>query len=313
MEKVRIGLAMKLRLQLRKNWRVILAVYAVCLSLSWAIAYRKSVAELRPGYRRHPLQVQAADGPRSGLVEIAYRDTAPDSHLPVVVLIHGSPGTGEVLDRLGDLLQDRFRVIIPDLPGFGGSTRNLPDYSFRAHARYLNALLNDLQIHRAQLVGFSMGGGVILSMYDLAPATVSSLVMLSAIGVQEHELTGNYTVNHLIHGLQLAGLTALIRGTPHFGILDRSMFSLEYARNFYDSDQRPLRGVLERYRGPMLIIHGRKDPLVPESAALEHKRIVGQSELVMLDSDHFMAFMNPGMFLQPLKDFLLRNADERSR
>jgi pimeloyl-ACP methyl ester carboxylesterase len=301
---------MTIRSTLRKNWRLILAVYAALLALSWSLTLRRvSVPSVRAGYRTHWLQMQTSDGPRSGLVQIAYRDTAPQAPLPAVVLIHGSPGTGQVLDSLGDLLQDRFRVIIPDLPGFGGSTRTLPDYSFRAHARYLNALLQHLQIERAQLVGFSMGGGVILSIYDLAPQKVSSLVMLSAIGVQEHELTGNYTMNHLLHGIQLAGLTFLMRGTPHFGALDRSMFSVEYARNFFDSDQRPLRAVLERYKGPMLIIHGRNDPLVPESAALEHKRIVAQSELVMLDADHFMAFMNPGMFLPPLKRFLSNHAE----
>ena len=80
--------------------------------------------------------------------------------------------------------------------------------------------------------------------------------MLSGIGVQEMELLGNYHLNHGLHGAQLAALWFLHEGFPHFGWLDHSMLDLSYARNFYDTDQRPLRGILSKYSGPMLIIHG---------------------------------------------------------
>jgi hypothetical protein len=48
-----------------------------------------------------------------------------------------------------------------------------------------------------------MGGGVVLSVNDPAPQRVASIVMLSAIGVQKHELTGGYGLNHFLHGAQL--------------------------------------------------------------------------------------------------------------
>jgi pimeloyl-ACP methyl ester carboxylesterase len=65
------------------------------------------------------------------------------------------------------------------------------------------------------------------------------------------------------------------------------MLNVEYARNFYDTDQRPLRHVLESSRGPMLILHGKDDWNVPPAAALEHHKIVRQSELVLLEGNHF--------------------------
>src|SRR3954471_9927870 len=140
---------------------------------------------------------------------LAYRDTAPESTGVPVVLVHGSPGSGEVLEKLAGLLAPQFRVIVPDLPGFGASTHDLADYSFRAHGQYLIELLDALHVARAQFVGFSMGGGVVLSIADIAPQRVSSLVMLSAIGIQEHELTGSYWVNHVLHGAQLGALWLL--------------------------------------------------------------------------------------------------------
>jgi len=197
-------------------------------------------------------------------IRLAYRDSAPDSvAAPPVVLVHGSPGTGEVYQKLTAILSPHFRVIAPDLPGFGFSTHDLPDYSFGAHGLYLIELLDALHIGKAQWVGFSMGGGVVLSAADLAPERIASIVMLSAIGVQEHELLGSYRANHALHGAQLAALWALREGVPHFGILDRFPLNVEYDTNFYDSDQRPLRSILMRYAGPMLIIHGSSDSMVP--------------------------------------------------
>jgi pimeloyl-ACP methyl ester carboxylesterase len=132
---------------------------------------------------------------------------------------------------------------------------------------------------------------------------VASIVLLSAIGVQERELLGNYTANHVLHGAQL-GTLWLLREGAHFGFLDRFALDVEYARNFYDSDQRPLRTILERYKGPMLILHGNRDPLVPVAAAMEHHQLVPQSQLRVIDGDHFMVFQSPGVIIEPMKDFL---------
>jgi len=165
-----------------------------------------------------------------GLIRLA-RDTGPSSSQIPVVLVHGSPGSGEVLRGLADLLRPRFRVIVPDLPGFGSSTR-LPNYSFRAHGAYLIQLFNLLHVSRAQLVGFSMGGGVVLSVADLAPGRVASLVMLSAVGVQEREMSGSYAFNHFLHGVQLGVLWFAREFLPHFGLFSRTRFTVEYARNF---------------------------------------------------------------------------------
>jgi pimeloyl-ACP methyl ester carboxylesterase len=240
----------------------------------------------------------------SRTIPLAYRDTAPESGQIPVVLVHGSPGSSEVLRKLADLLSPQFRVIVPDLPGFGASTHELPDYSFRTHATYLIEMLDALHVPKAQFVGFSMGGGVVVSISDMAPLRITSLVMLSAIGVQEHELTGSYGVNHVLHAAQLAALWLLRDWIPHFGLFSRLRFTVEYARNFYDSDQRPLRAILERYRGPMLILHGIRDRNVPIAAAREHHRIVPQSEIVEFDDNHFMAFMHPSAFVDPLVNFL---------
>ncbi|MDX2149633.1 MAG: alpha/beta hydrolase [Bryobacteraceae bacterium] len=246
----------------------------------------------------------------AGGVRIAYRTFgSPERGVPPVVLVHGSPGAGNVMYKLATLLAPRFHVIVPDLPGFGHSTRRIRDYSFRAHSGHLLALLDALGIERAHLVGFSMGGGVILSAAETAPSRTASLVLLSAIGVQEHELTGNYHANRTLHALQLAILAFAHHGFPHFGLFTNGLLSVEYARNFYDSDQRPLRAIIQQYNGPLLIIHGRHDVNVPVAAAREHHRLVRHSRLIELDNNHFMAFLDPEIFLAQISDFLAAPGD----
>jgi len=296
-------------MSLKKSVRLQIAgAYLILLIASHVVEGTPAEPARSPEIRTASIHAVDHDQIQSRTILLAYRDTAPESTRIPVVLVHGSPGSGEVLEKLAGLLTPRFRVIVPDLPGFGASTLNLPDYSFRAHGDYLIELLDALHVDRAQFVGFSMGGGVVLSITDRAPQRVASIVMLSAIGVQEHELTGSYQVNHFLHGAQLALLWTLQNGFPHFGRFRQSPLTVEYARNFYDSDQRPLRTILAQYRGPMLIIHGTRDRNVPIAAALEHHRLVPQSEIVEFDDNHFMAFMNPGKFLDPLMRFL---SDER--
>lgn len=275
----------------RKRW--LLAVYGAALAAStiFRIANPKSVPI---GDKR------IADVG----VRVAYFDSDATSTKPVLLLIHGSPGSSDVVRGLARLMQDNLRVIAPDLPGFGASEHNIPDYSFEAHARYVLALLDKLGVKHFHAAGFSMGGGVILNLERIAPRRLCSLEMISALGVQEDELAGSYCENHALHGLQLIAIYGAKHALPHFGLLDGEGLNVEYARNFYDSDQRPLRSVLRQYGGPMLILHGEHDWNVPISAAREHHRLVPQSKLVIVDSNHFMIFQRPELVAGPLREFL---------
>ena len=309
-----------------RRGRVALVLYLVLLGASHLVRSRRPEPEPRPGQ-----QVQVVTGspaPHAGAVSVAYREWVTDSRTDSarnlaenlsredesaagaprwpVLLLHGSPGSGSAFRRLGPELGARRRTIAPDLPGFGASSARIHDYSIRSHGAMALRLLDSLAIERVHVVGFSMGGGVALEMYRADPARIASLTLLSSIGVQEHELLGEYYLNHAIHGLQLFAIWTLRDLVPHFGLADNGFFGYAYARNFYDTDQRPLRDILRGYAGPMLIVHGIDDPLVPAAAAEEHHRIVPQSEMVMLDDDHFMTFLRPERIAPPIAAFLDR-------
>ncbi len=197
------------------------------------------------------------------------------------------------------------RTIAPDLPGFGASDHRVVDYSSRGHADSTLRLLDRLGVERFHVLGFSMGGAVALHLADQAPERVASVILMSSVGVQELELLGDYRVNHGLHGLQLGLFWGVRNLVPHFGALDMAV-ARSYARNFYDTDQRPLRGILESLEAPVFIIHGARDPLVPAAAAREHHRIVPHSELWMRPDSHFFLFRGGEELAARIEDFLNR-------
>ena len=326
----------------RRPWlRITLGVYCAALLVSTVVRLANDQQRPLPEDRK-TMEIPAPGG--EGALRIAWKDTGSSNPegLPLV-LLHGSPGSADnfdlltepallrsvlerllsvadderpddgVADRTGENVVVRRRsrtyldrpTITPDLPGFGVSDHRVADYSSRGHADSTLKLLDRLEIERFHVLGFSMGGAVALHLADQASDRVASVILMSSIGVQELELLGDYRVNHGLHGLQLGLFWGVRNLVPHFGALDMAV-ARSYARNFYDTDQRPLRGILESLEVPVFIIHGAQDPLVPAAAAREHHRIVPHSELWMRPDSHFFLFRGGGGLATRIEDFLSR-------
>ncbi len=240
-------------------------------------------------------------------VRIRYFDTGNELNdsRPIVILLHGSPMASGVFDEIVPLLKEKFRVVVPDLPGFGRSEKEIPNYSIAAHAQYLNSLLDRLKMQEVHIVGYSMGGGVALEYSSHYPRRVRSLVLVSSIGLQEYELLGDYTLNHALHAAQLFCLWSIDWLAPHFGWLDRMLLNTQYARNFYDTDQRPLRQALEQWSKPVLIVHGVEDRFVPIEAAKAHHRLLPQSQVSYFEEEgHLLVFKRPTEFSDRIIKFV---------
>ena len=97
-----------------------------------------------------------------------------------VVLLHGQPGSGSDWQQVADRLPPPFDVVALDRPGYGASL--LPAGGFAYGARAVLAELDARGIGRAVLVGHSYGGGVALSLAQLAPERVEALVLLASVG-----------------------------------------------------------------------------------------------------------------------------------
>ena len=89
---------------------------------------------------------------------IRYVDTSPGSALPVAVLLHGITARWQMWAAVMRLLQPTHRVIAWDMRGFGESTAGSNVDTVAAAGDDLAALLNELDLRDAVVVGHSMGG-----------------------------------------------------------------------------------------------------------------------------------------------------------
>ncbi len=114
---------------------------------------------------------------RVGSRRLAYLETGePDGR--VAVLLHAFPVTARMWQPQMRTPPDGWRLIAPDLTGFGGTDDSgaeppaLDDYAFD-----VLALLDRLEVHHAHVGGLSLGGYVTLALVHLAPDRVTGLVL----------------------------------------------------------------------------------------------------------------------------------------
>lgn len=104
---------------------------------------------------------------------------------PLVLLHHswGSPGWLPLHDNLAD----DHRVIVPDMPGWGGSERPVWAREPRDVAIIVGHLLAALALEKVTLAGFGFGGFVAAELASMNPLRLKALVLVGAAGLQPRE------------------------------------------------------------------------------------------------------------------------------
>ena len=120
-----------------------------------------------------------------------------------LLLIHALGSSGADWAFQLPALEPRFQVIVPDLPGSGHSAPPAGRYTVTGFAEALWALLDQLGLPAANLVGFSLGGAVALEMALQRPHCVPRLVLINSLAT--------YHVDHWRKWLEARVPVALVR------------------------------------------------------------------------------------------------------
>jgi pimeloyl-ACP methyl ester carboxylesterase len=146
---------------------------------------------------------------------------------PPLVLLHGYGGSYADWLLAADYLTGNFRVIIPDLPGWGASTR-LPDidYGYAAQVERLHGFVDALHLGEIALAGHSMGGAIAGLYAAKYPKDVAALALIDSSGVPFKE-------NGFVRELKA--------GKSPFDIDDRAQFRHLEAMLFADPPSVPPR------------------------------------------------------------------------
>ncbi|WP_442679319.1 alpha/beta fold hydrolase [Sphingomonas sp. ASY06-1R] len=113
-----------------------------------------------------------------GQFDVFYRE-AGAADAPVLLLLHGFPSASHMFRDLIPLLADRYRVIAPDLPGFGQTSivpREAFTYSFDALADVIDGFVEALALTRYALYIFDYGAPVGLRLAMRHPERVSAII-----------------------------------------------------------------------------------------------------------------------------------------
>lgn len=168
-------------------------------------------------------------------VRVHYQEAGPDNG-PPIILIHGFASSTLVWSKVFlEFAAKGFRVIAPDLLGYGYSAKPRDfDYTIGAQARMVDRLLDKLGLEQAIIVGSSYGGAIAANIALDYPERVERLVLVGAV-------TNNEPTKHLLMRLfrsRLIGdiLSPLLLGSRL--LLKRRMKRVYDRRSWVLDDQR---------------------------------------------------------------------------
>jgi pimeloyl-ACP methyl ester carboxylesterase len=235
-----------------------------------------------------------------------------------VLFLHGAGGLlAENLFLEG--LAQRYRVVAPELPGYGESTGEALLEDMLDFALHGWDVVEALALERPHVIGHSMGGMIAAEMACVAPHDLRKLVLAAPMGlwIPEAPLPDLFAL--LPHELAQVLFHEPARGTALLtGGLD--FRNLEALREFYIGHvkrlgmagkilfpipNRRLAKRLYRLRAETLLLVGRSDRLVPAAYVQRWQELMPRAQLALVDAaGHMLPYEAPDAFVGEVLRFL---------
>ncbi len=264
----------------------------------------------------------------AGGVRIRYHEAGSGD--PLVLLHGGGPGASgwSNYSRNVDSLSREYRVLIPDLPGFGRSDKCLPDAGlFTYLAGAMKAFLDALAIPSAHFIGNSLGGGTVLKLALDHPTYVRKGVLMgSGGGLPLFSTMPTEGVKHLVGYYEGAGPSMeKLKSFINIMLYDTSVVTEELLEQRYRASLDPeivrnppikrlagrmpleelWREELTRLDHELLLVWGREDRVVPLDCAFVLLKQLSRGQLhVFPQCGHWAQWEKAGEFNTLVAGFL---------
>ena len=254
-------------------------------------------------------------------LKIGYTDT--EGAGPPVVLIHAFPLNRQMWDPQVRALGDRFRLIAPDLIGFGES--DAPDdrgsYSMGAFADEIKGLIDQLGLDRVALMGLSIGGYIAFEFIRRYPDALSALVLADTKAEADPPEAVEKRSGQQ-EQVEAEGTSGLIEALPNALLGETTRSSkpdvVNEAKRVMDNPPAGFIGALEAMKQrpdstgdltgisvPTLIVVGEEDGVTPPDFSRSMHEAIGGSQLAVIpDAGHLSSLESPDQFNGALSEFL---------
>ena len=248
-----------------------------------------------------------------------------------LLLVHGLGGAAANWVVLAPLLLPGRRLLVPDLPGHGGSSPLPAASSLQAYADRLALLLEHEGATPAAVVGHSLGGAIALRLAIRRPETVGAVVLAGAAGISSTTRAARYALT--ITGILKPGRKI----APHRGRVVRSAFLRRLVFGRWGASDPPglpadvveaflagparhtdtvsaakalvrddLRLDLDRVPCPTLVLWGARDNQLPVGDAFEYARRLRAPLRLIADCGHLLIGERPEACADAITGFLSR-------
>jgi pimeloyl-ACP methyl ester carboxylesterase len=250
-----------------------------------------------------------------------------------LVLVHGLGGAAANWLALAPLLLPGRRLLVPELPGHGGSSPLPAAPSLNPYADRISLLLEREGLARAPLVGHSLGGAIALRLAIRRPELVSGLVLAAGAGISSGTRNARYalTITGLLKpGRKIAPHRARVARSPllkrlvfgRWGAADPPALPPEVVEAFLAgpalhsdtvSAAKALvrddpRSDLDGVRCPALVLWGARDNQLPVGDAFDYARRLRARLRVIADCGHLLIAERPEACADAIDSFLNSNA-----
>lgn len=274
-----------------------------------------------------------------GGLDIFYRE-AGDPNAPAILLLHGFPSSSHMFRDLIPELSAKYRVVAPDLPGFGQSSmpsREEFDYTFDNIAGIIHGFTHAVGLDRFALYVFDYGAPVGLRLALAHPEQISAIITQNGNayveGVSEAfaPLKAYWADPSDANRQALRGMLAPQTTTFQYthGVADPSTVSpdgrtlddfylarpgadeiqldlfLDYRNNVALFDQ--IHAYFRKRQPPLLAVWGKNDPFFIPAGAEAFKRDLPNAEIRFFDTGHFALETHAAEIGAAIREFLSNN------
>jgi pimeloyl-ACP methyl ester carboxylesterase len=265
------------------------------------------------------------DGGKLIETEIVTANVKVEGAGPTIVMIHGFSAAIGWWDPISDDLATDHQVVRLDLIGHGGTAAPRAGYAIERQAALVSAVLDNLGVESARVIGHSMGGEVATALVEMRPTLVERLVLIDSPATVDAKFTPVMqayltpvlgeaisrfmTDNDIRRGLAQGfapGFPIPERFVADFRQLTYKAFRLAHEESVAYRTKKP---TYERLAAivappPLLAITGSMDAIVSLASAMLYARVRGARVEIVPGSGHSPMIEKPKETLAFIREFL---------